>query len=88
MKKVLSSIVATVVALSFAGIVCAADPTPTAVPAATPTTAVPAEVAPAAAKTAKKCECKPAKKKHGKKKHAKKVKKSADHAAPLSENTK
>ena len=40
MKKVLSTIVAALVALSFAGVVCAADPAP-AMPAGHPAVAAP-----------------------------------------------
>ena len=73
MKKVLSSIVAALVALSFAGLVCAAEPTPPAAPAA-----------PAAAADVKKEEraAKPAKKKHKKAKKVKKEEVPADAAAP------
>jgi predicted small lipoprotein YifL len=57
MKKVLSSVVAALVALSFAGIVCAAEPAPAAMPAGHPPVAAPA------AGDVKKEEAKPAKKK-------------------------
>ncbi len=77
MKTVLSSIVAALVALSFAGIVCAAEPAPAAMPAGHPAIAAPAA-------DAKKEEAKPAKKAK-KAKKAKAVKKDAapvDAAAP------
>jgi hypothetical protein len=70
MKTVLSSIVAALVALSFAGIVCAADPAP-AMPAGHPAVAAPAADAAKDAKPAKKA------------KKTKKTKKpAADAAAP------
>jgi hypothetical protein len=60
MKKVLSTIVAAFVALSFAGVVCAADPAPATMPAGHPPVAAPAG-------DVKKEEAKPAKKKKAKK---------------------
>jgi hypothetical protein len=60
MKSVLSTIVAAIVALSFAGIVCAAEPT--AMPAGHPAVAAPAADAAAPAKPAKKKKTKKAKK--------------------------
>jgi hypothetical protein len=72
MKKVLSTIVAALVALSFAGVVCAADPAPAAMPAGHPAVAAPA------ADTAK--EAKPAKKAKKKTKKAKKP--AAEPATP------
>lgn len=66
MKKVLSSIVAALVAVSFAGIVCAAEPaTPAAMPAGHPpigdkAPAKPAKKAKKAKKAVKKEEAKPA----------------------------
>ena len=67
MKKVLSSIVAALVAVSFAGIVCAAEPAPAAMPAGHPAVAEkapvkaakPAKKAKKAKKTVKKEEVKP-----------------------------
>ena len=44
MKKVLSSVVAALVALSFAGIVCAAEPAPASMPAGHPPVGAPADV--------------------------------------------
>jgi hypothetical protein len=72
MKKVFSTIVAALVAVSFAGIVCAADPAPAALPAGHP----PVGDKAAPAKPAKKA--KKAKKKAVKKEEAK----PADAAAP------
>ncbi len=65
MKKVLSSIVAALVAVSFAGIVCAAEPAPAAMPAGHPPVAEKAPAKPAkkakkAKKAVKKEEAKPA----------------------------
>ena len=77
MKKVLSSIVAALITLSVAGIVCAADPIPAAVPSAVPAVTVPASDMKKVEKTAK-----PAKKK------TKKAKKPAKQAAPRTENSK
>jgi len=71
MKKVFSTIVAALVAVSFAGIVCAAEPAPAAMPAGHPPVAD--KAAPA----------KPAKKKKAAKKAVKKEEaKPADAAAP------
>jgi hypothetical protein len=65
MKKVLSTIVAALVAVSFAGIVCAAEPAPAAMPAGHPPVAdkapaKPAKKAKKAKKAVKKEEVKPA----------------------------
>lgn len=67
MKKVLSTIVAALVAVSFAGIVCAAEPAPAAMPAGHPPVgdkaaapAKPAKKAKKAKKAVKKEEAKPA----------------------------
>jgi len=68
MKKVFSSIVAALVAVSFAGIVCAAEPAATALPAGHPAVtdkapakaAKPAKKAKKAKKAVKKEEAKPA----------------------------
>lgn len=65
MKKVFSTIVAALVAVSFAGIVCAAEPAPAAMPAGHPPVgdkapAKPAKKAKKAKKAVKKEEAKPA----------------------------
>lgn len=66
MKNVLSTIVAALVAVSFAGIVCAAEPAPAALPAGHPPVAAekapakPAKKAKKAKKAEKKEEAKPA----------------------------
>jgi hypothetical protein len=66
MKKAFSTIVAALVAVSFAGIVCAAEPAPAALPAGHPPVAAekapakPAKKAKKAKKAEKKEEAKPA----------------------------
>ena len=78
MKSVLSSIVAALVALSFAGVVCAAEPATTAMPAGHPAVAAPAAETAKDAKPAKK-----AKKTKKTKKPAKDAAAPADAAAPV-----